>query len=185
MIFQELSSALHAAKMTLPVHTVTSEQRPNDVCNTTELKHAHISSLDCAGQPHTWEEAQIDVLVTGGEGLTVQKLLFIATASAKGLNGVNDATLSIDIDRGNGEGTQRFIVSGTRALHDRFEVRLNPTSTHCKVAAAFEGISVLPKRPQAKSLTRTIARYVAKKLAIVSAFAVAKPLIWPSNTACC
>jgi len=187
MTFQDLLTALHAADPALPVHLVTPAARMTQAYNLTEVSHARKASLDCTGQPHHWDEAQVDILATGGDGLDVHKLRLIAAQAAQGLPALAGSELRAQLDMGGGGASTLHTVTSARAGADSFDITLAPKATQCKAAAAFAGLAILPKRQRPfdtkafkpEPWRRKIGRYTAKKLAALNALAGLKTLIWP------
>ncbi|MEM8579812.1 MAG: DUF6428 family protein [Pseudomonadota bacterium] len=101
----------------------------------TELKLAHIDSIDCGGRTNRWAEAQMQLLDgQDGSWITVGKLQEILRRSVQSLPGLAEVPLSIEFAPEN-RGLSRFTLGDVRSkATDRVMLPLIASGAACKPA---------------------------------------------------
>lgn len=139
MTLDDLEHVLLAVPEDKPVVFATDEGDVPGGYHLTELKHARVTSLDCAGRTEVWTELRVQLLDgSGGAHMTARRLRAILEKSVAHLPEASKAEILIEYAPGN-SGLRLFELALPEAPQDaRLVMRLNERHATCKPAAAFE-----------------------------------------------
>lgn len=149
MTLDDLEHVLLAVPEDKPVVFSTDEGDVPGGYHLTELKHARVTSLDCAAQTEVWTELHVQLLDgSGGAHMTAGRLRAILEKSVAHLPEASMAEILIEYAPGN-KGLRLFELGLSKGPQDaRLVMRLNERHAVCKPAAAFEPKAAL-RRPEA------------------------------------
>ena len=121
----------------LPLVFATDEGEIGGGYHVTELKRAHINSIDCGGRLSDWVETNLQLLDgTDRNHMKVGKFIGIASRSIDLVDGLSDGPLSFEYSPSN-IGLRRYQASGITVQNDQITLRLSEDSAQCKPHAAF------------------------------------------------
>jgi len=106
----------------------------------TELKRAHVNSIDCGGNESDWTETIVQLLdgqvESNGEHMSVSKFVKIAALGNDKLRGLGEGELSFEFGAGNQQ-MLRYAPLVSQAGNDKIVVELQPVRAACKPAQSW------------------------------------------------
>lgn len=101
----------------------------------TELKHANIDSIDCAGRQSRFEEVSVQVLdVVGDAPMPVERLRMILTQSLAAIPALADAPVHVEFGHRN-ERLSRYEIAGLEVAKHLLTIKMFRAHATCKPAA--------------------------------------------------
>ncbi len=102
----------------------------------TELKSAHVTSIDCGARVSEWTEASLQLLDGDGDGdnlMTVGKFSKIAAQSIHRIEALGSSPLHVEFAHRN-EGLRIYQIAEPTLKGGKVSVRLSEDAAHCKPA---------------------------------------------------
>jgi hypothetical protein len=139
MNLNELIEATRALPQGVPMVFSTPDGPTGEGYHVTELKLAHINSIDCAAKLDAWTEATLQLLDGHGKThMSVGKFANILDQSVRRVEGLGNSPLRVEFAHGNA-GIQVFEPAVPVFADGVAQLKLQPIKALCKPAMA--GIS--------------------------------------------
>lgn len=141
MTFEEFGESLKALPRDVAIVFTADGQELAGGYYISELKHARIAAIDCAGRQSKWDEAILQLLDgAGGRHMSAGKLSDIVERSLSEVSGLGSAQLRVEFSPGN-RGLGIYGATVPELAGPAAHLRLEPVMGDCKPmrAAARRG----------------------------------------------
>lgn len=134
MNLQQLQSAIRDLPGDLPLVFMTEEGPIGAGYHVTELKLAHVQSIDCGANTSRWKEVTLQLLDgSGPDHMAIETFQKITTQSVKRVAGLDLSPLRIEFAHQN-KGVQIYEPALPEVIDGAVVVRLGPVHATCKPA---------------------------------------------------